>query len=219
MMFDAVGKKDSVFRHVVYPLAFQVRGPVFQWHKTMHLVEDTDGSILTSVAWDRYLPTTDYVHAYGCRLALRMNKNLREKNKFRENDRRIYTGAYQIFADRIRALAGAGGPEDVISADVSHNIETGEIAHTDLRIMLRGDPKFDLEGTKTEILVWLWNNCNGPLVPKYGYDKDLQNHSGADLPPAPSGPYRDSRSHLARAWCLIRFRLLSWLKRKAVLTS
>jgi hypothetical protein len=212
MKADQIGEQDSLFRHVVFPLAFG--GRAFQWDKTMKLFDEPDGSILASLAWERYVPTTAHIHAYGCRLASRMNADQQKKDKYREKDRRIYSGAYQLRADHIRALATTNGLEEVLSAEVIHHVEAGEIAHTDLRITLKRDSEFGLEGTKTAILACLWNACCGPLVHKCDCDQEILQHPSHSLPDAPSGPYRDMRPYLERLWYLLRFHVCSWLWRK-----
>lgn len=188
-----IAENDSLFRHVVFPLAY--RGRVFQWDKGMNLSDGADGTVLGSLAWERFVPTLAEIHGYGCRLAFRMTENVREKKKekYRDKDRRIYTGAYQFKAGRIRALTKIDGLDDVLSADIIHHIEDGEIAHTDLRFTLSKEPKFDIEGTKTAILDRLWHVCNGPLIHKCDYDEDILDHAGSALPTPFSGPYKDMR--------------------------
>lgn len=194
-----IGEHDSLFRHLVFPLAF--RGREFQWEKGMKLWDEPDGTVLASLAWERFVPTIVEIHGYGCRLATRLTERVREKKKEKyrdKKDRRIYCGAYQFKAGRIRALARIDGLEDVLSADVIQHIEDGEIAHTDLRITLSKEPKFDIEGTKTAILDRLWHTCRGPLIHKCDCDDDILDHPSSALPTPPSGPYEDIRSSSER---------------------
>jgi hypothetical protein len=209
MKVGRIGDNDSLFRHLIFPLAF--RGRAFQWNKGMKLFDESDGTILASLAWERYLPTTALIHSYGCRLASRMTESERKKGKNREKDRRIYCGAYQFKANLVRALSATEGLDEVVSADVIQHFEDGELAHTDLRFVLRSNLEFDLEGTKTAILDRLWNTCFGPLVHRCVCDIDVSPHPNEDLPNSPSGPYRDSRSFVGRLWCILRFHISSWL--------
>jgi hypothetical protein len=206
MKSGPIGEHDSLFRHVVFPLAF--RGGAFQWDKGMKLWDQPDGTVLASLAWERFVPTIAEIHGYGCRLAFQMTEKERKKDRYREKDRRIYCGAYQFKASRIRALARSDGLDDVLSADVTHHIEEGEIAHTDLRFTVSEEPRFDIEGTKTAILVRLWQACSGPLIHKCSYDDDILDHPGSALPTPPSGPYKDMRSSFQRIWYLLRFKLI-----------
>jgi hypothetical protein len=212
MGFCHIPDGDNLFRHSIHPLSFASNK--FVVYKFIHLVQESDGSLLTSITWERYLPTTKYVHGYGCRLALRMNERLKEQNKFQKKNRRVYCGAYQLGAKAIRALPSVEGLEEILSADVVHHIEDGEIAHTDLRIVLKnsGDP--GIEGTKTAIVDRLWNTCSGPLRHTCDFDQDLTPHPRSGLSNAPKGPYSDSRSGLQRLWHVVRFRLCKWLFRR-----
>jgi hypothetical protein len=209
MRFGRIGVRDSLFRHVIFPLAF--RGAAFQWDKGMRLWDEPDGTVLASLAWERYVPTAAYVHGYGCRLSSGMTEKERKKEKYRERDRRIYCGAYRLRADLIRGLATTGGLHDVLSADVIHHVEAGEIAHTDLKIVFRENPEFDLEGTKTAILDRLWNGCQGPLSHICDYDHDISQHPKSGLLEPPLGQYRDTRPFLVRIWSIIRFHILELL--------
>lgn len=216
MKSGPISEHDSLFRHLVFPLAF--RGQAFQWEKGMKLWDEPDGTVLASLAWERFVPTLAEIHGYGCRLAFKMTEEVRKKDKYREKDRRIYCGAYQFKASQIRAIARADGLDEVLSADVIHHIENGEIAHTDLRFTISEESRFDIEGTKTAILVRLWHACSGPLTDKCAYDDDILDHPGSALPTPPSGPYEDIRSHSQRIWCLVRFKLLYWLWTSGYLT-
>jgi hypothetical protein len=213
-----IGEHDSVFRHVVFPLAF--RKQAFQWEIGMSLWDAPDRTVLTSVTWQRFVPTVAEIHGFGCRLASRLTEDKRKKEKYREKkDRRIYCGAYQFTANRIRSLARADGLDDLLSADVIHHIEDREIAHTDLKFTLIEEPRFDIEGTKTAILDRLWHACSGPLIHKCDYDDDILDHPSSALPTPPSGPYKDMRSFPQRIWYLLRFKLLYWLWTAGYFTS
>ena len=167
-----------------------------------------DGALHSSLAWERYVPTVKYVHEYGCRLAFGINERKRVAGKFKEKDRHHYCGAYQLRGGAVRALAVTAGLNEVASADIIHLIEAGEIAHTDLRIVLR--PGIDVEGTKTAIVDRLWNACSGPLRHIYDYDHNMLGHANSKLIRGPLGEYR-ARFCLFRIWCIIRFRILRWL--------
>jgi hypothetical protein len=201
---------DGLFRYCNYPFSFKSQGKLFAWEKMWYLKRDQGkGTLLGSLAWERYVPLTKHVHAYGCRIVFRMNEKLRAEGKF-ERERRIYCGAYQLKANAVRALATTPELNEISSADVVHNIENGEIAHTDLRIALKpGD--FDVEATKTAIVDRLWNASFGPLKYKSVCDRDIEPHPSSLLPPAPAGRYSETRACLYRLFSLIRFQIYSWV--------
>lgn len=206
-----VSDNDSLFRHSVFPVAFKSRR--FAQEKLIKLYEHSDGSLLASLVWQRYAPTTQLIHDSGCRLARRRNDRKRAEGGFKEKDRQIYCGAYRLIAGTIRALAVTDGLSEVLSADVVHHIEDGEIAHTDLKIILKSNNGADVEGIKTAILDRLWNLCSGPLRHQCDYDSDISHHPSSELIPAPTGPYVDRRSRFLRFCCIIRFRFCCLLWR------
>lgn len=212
MRYRRIPDNDSLFRHCIHPLPFKNQGRKFASEKVLHLRHDQEkGILLGSLAWERYVPTTKHVHAYGCRVAFYMNEDLRAEGKL-EGDRRIYCGAYRLNASAVRALATADGSNEIASADVVHHIEKGEIAHTDLRVSLKpGD--VNVEGTKTEIVAHLWNAYSGPLTYIADCDRNIEPHPSSYLSMPPRGAYTDTRSCLCRLWSLIRFLIYSWVWR------
>jgi hypothetical protein len=211
MRYRRIPDIDSLFRCCIHPNSF--KGKQFAPEKLLYLKDDLDKrTLLGSLAWERYVPTTKHVHGYGCRVAINMNKNRRGQKKY-ESKRYIYRGAYRLNGSAVRALATVGALNGISSADVVHHIENGEIAHTDLRISLMpGD--FDIEGTKTAIVDRLWNACSGPLKYIDVCDQDIKPNPSSDLSTPPAGPYSDTRSYLYRLWSLIRFRIYSLVWRK-----
>ncbi len=197
-----ISDDDGLFRHTIHPVAF--KGGGLNPAKAMNLRVRGDGSILGSLAWERYLPTTAHVHGHGCRLAFKRNANV----NFEPRKRQIYCGAYRLNGGAVRALTA--DIHEVLFADVVHHPENGEIAHTDLRIVLRSDT-FDVEGTKTAIVVSLWNSSSGPLRHICNYDTDINPHPSSLLPTAAGGAYSDSRTRLERYWFVLRFWILDWL--------
>jgi hypothetical protein len=177
------------------------------------LYDKRDGSIEASLAWERYVPTTELIHGYGCRLASGINARKQAEGKTRAKNRHVYCGAYELKANAIRALAATEGLTEILSADVVHQIEHGEIAHTALRIILKPDAAVDVEGTKTAILDRLWNAFSGPLKHICNEDKDIREHPNSGLITPPAGPYSDTRSSILRLWCIVRFQICSWLWR------
>lgn len=200
---------DSLFRQSIHPISF--KGRAFAWEKCLKLYEEPDGSVLASLTWERYVPTTELVHDYGCRRAFSINEKKRTHGKLKDKDRHVYCGAYQLKGRAIRALATAEALNEILSADVIHHVEEGEIAHADLRIVLKPGAGLDVEGTKTAILDRLWNVCSGPLRHICDYDKDIAVHPSSGLITAPAGPYSDTRSGFLRLWYIVRFRICIWL--------
>jgi hypothetical protein len=213
MKHRPIPDSDSLFRHCIHPRSF--KGKRFAEGKLLYLEHDKErGTLLGSLAWQRYVPTTKHVHAYGCRVASRTNEKWGAEGKL-EKHRHIYCGAYRLNGSSARALATADALDEISSADVVHRTENGEIAHTDLRICLRpGD--LDIPGTKTAIVDRLWRACSGPLKYTAVSDKDIDPHPSAFLDPGPDGAYSDTRSYLCRLWSLIRFQMFQmymWLGR------
>jgi hypothetical protein len=221
MKFGQIGAGDGIFRHSIHPLSF--RGRQFANEKLIQLRPQTDGSLLTSVAWERYVPTAEYVHRYGCKVALHINEKKRKEQaegarKSKLKTQYVYCGAYRLKAGAVRALVGTPNLDEVISADVVHHIEEGEIAHADLRIVLKSQD-LDVEGTKTAIIDRLWSAFAGPLRHVCDCDRDIIQHPAADLPVPPAGAYSDTRPYFLRFLCIIRFHLYSWLWRNFMLTG
>jgi hypothetical protein len=169
----------DVFRAIVYPIAFR-SNKSFNHSKTFKLTLKEDGSFLGSLVWGKYAPTTECIHCYGCRLAARMEGK----------ERRIYCGCYHLKVGAIRGLVNQPFLEAVLSADVVHHVENGEIAHADLRILVRPGHQND-EGTKTAILVRLWDSCRGPLRHKCECDQDVTPHPNSALEKAPLGSHTE----------------------------
>lgn len=206
MFCGSIRDGDYLYRHTVYPLSF--RKNIFAPSKLFHFVDDSaSGAILGSLAWECFVPTPKYIHAYGCRLASRMNDR-----KTASGDRRVYCGAYRLITRSIRALVGAEELAEVESANVTHLVEDGEIAHVELRIVLLAGT-VDLEGTKTAILDRLLNASHGPLTHICDCDGDLDEHPSTSLSIGHGGEYVDDRSYLNRLWCVVRFHIYSWLWR------
>jgi hypothetical protein len=177
---------DELFRHSVRPHGF--KRDTFSPRGLFKLYDQADGSLLASVAWRHFLPTDDDVHGYGCRLASKQNAKLELDARLTNKTRRIYCGAYQLTAAAVRNLASIAELTEVAFADVSHNPEDGEIAHTDLRVQFRGMPA-DIEGTKTAILDRLWAVIRGPLRHVCPSDSDILAHPNLTMIEPPSGPY------------------------------
>jgi hypothetical protein len=135
--------RDALYRHTVHPVAF--KGSAFLWDKCLNLSTRDDG-FEGSLAWEKYLPTNDMLHAYGCRLARQRNEQKKASGKYKEKDRQSYAGAYRLTGRDIRALPGSDGLEEVLSADVIHQIEKGEIAHVALKVVFKPGYDSDPEG-------------------------------------------------------------------------
>jgi len=204
---------DSLFRHAIYPLVFKGKAKRFAVEKLLHLSMASDGSILASVAWERYVPTPKHVHSHGCRIALRINDKKRIDGKLTDKNRHLYCGAYQLKASAVRALVSADNLTEILSADVIHHIEEEEIAHTDVRIRLKPGVGVDIENTKTAIIDRLSNVWTGPLRHQCECDLDIDPHPSLELSTPSAGPYFDARSSFCRLWCVIRFQACYWLWR------
>jgi len=212
MKWGRVADTDSLFRLSTHPIAFKIQKKklVFASAKVMNIKKQDDGSWASSFAWERYVPTTELVHDYGCRLSLGINNAARNSGTYEDSTRNIYCGAYQLRASDVRELPTA--VDDVVSADVYHLIENDEFAHAHLRVILGG--KLPIEGTKTAILVRLWEACYGPLTHVCDCDKQIDPHPYLALEPGPQGPYHDTRSRFERWRAVMGFRVCNWLWQK-----
>jgi len=201
---------ENLFRHCIHPISF--RGPRFAPEKIIK-IEERDGFLLASLAWERFVPTSKFVHDYGCRLAFGMNNRDRAAARYKEKNRKIYCGAYQLRADAVRALAAIEG---IATADVVHHVEMGEIAHVDVRIVLRPGADLDAENTKTAIVDRLWNACRGPLRHVCSCEAATSPHPSAALITGPQGKYSDNRPSLLRLWSILRFYVCVFLCQRSL---
>ncbi len=206
MNFQGILPGDNVFRASIYPLFSG--GGRFVPGKMLNISEEQDGSLLTSLVWERYAPSSKYVHAFGQRLADKMNANMLAKHrKISEKNRKIYAGAYQITAQLIRDMGNGIEVPNVESADVIYHIEDGEIAHADLRIYLKNEIQ-DAEGIKTEIVDYIWRECSGPLTPKFGQHEQSAENASKILEVPSKGRYQDRRSLPIKLVYHLRFYVL-----------
>jgi hypothetical protein len=216
MRWGRIPDGDSLFRHAVFPTAFK-SNKSFAPNKAIKLETQKDGSLLASLTWDRYVPSAEYIHDYGCRLVSRRNTRALAKGKLK--DRSVYCGAYELRARNVRELPTSENLDELLSADVIHHVEDGEIAHTNLRIILRPGTAVSPESTKTAIIDRLWALSRGPLKHSCDCDKDIDPHPSSGLPVGPNGPYLDSRSSLLRRWCVVRFQIFNWIWRNSIRTA
>jgi hypothetical protein len=207
MNLGRIPNSDNLFRLCTHPISF--KKDIFVSKKVIKIFPQPDGSLLASLAWERFVPSAELVHAYGCRLALGINERAIARGKYQDENKNIYCGAYQVRASAVRALPNE--VDEVEFADVVHHTESGEIAHTDLRIVLFPRPDLNVESATTAIVDRLWNNFSGPLRHICDCDQEVNPHPSAKLDAAPLGEYSDNRSRYYRRWSIIRWRLLSWL--------
>jgi hypothetical protein len=212
MACGRIPDSDNLFRLCRHPVAFN--GGVFVNQRFWHL-EYKNGVLHGSLVWERYAPTAEYVHTLGCRMASTTNEKRRRAGRLKDRDRHVYCGAYQLTGRLVRALATTPGLYEVATADVVHQIEDGEIAHTDLRIVLKPGA-FNVEATKTAIGDRLWNACRGPLKHVCDSDKERNPHPSSTLNPPPDGIYLDHRSHLRQRWSIFRYRVFSWVWQNSI---
>ncbi len=213
MACEHIPDGDSLFRQSVYPVSFKSKGRVFAWGRCLNLQPKDDGSLVASLTWERYVPTTKLIHDYGCRLALRRNEKKQAAGEFKDKDQNVYCGAYQMKAKAIRDLGATDGLDEILSADVVHRVEEGEIAHANLTVFLKPAFGANVEGTKTAIVDRLWNACSGPLSHTCDCDRNIAEHPSSKLITPPAGAYKDNRSYPLKLWHIIRFHICSWLWR------
>jgi hypothetical protein len=214
--FERVPDGASLFRHCVHPIVF-TGGKTFAPEKMFYLKpKNSPNDVVSSVAWQKYAPTQDHIHGYGCRLAININNNKRKGGILRKKNRHIYCGAYHLSAARIRKLYNVDDPESPIdSAEVNHLIdsENPEIAHAEIRFSIKPET-VNIDAAKTEIVARLWNLCCGPLPFICEYDHDIVSHPSEDLDPGPLGGYVDTRSRWSRIGDLVSFHVCQWIMRR-----
>ncbi len=214
MQCNVIADSDSLFRHAVAPVSFNKRR--FNRSMFFHLQVRDGNSIHGSLAWERYVPSARHVHAYGCRLAASRNASSRAEGTFQETRRQIYCGVYEVTAAAVRALGNHDGLRAILSVDVIHYVEAGEIAHADLRIVF-GPEEQNPAAMKTAIVDRLWNACTGPLTHICDVDRDITPHPRELLESAPAGLYIDARNLWSRIWHFGRFHVCYLLWRLALL--
>jgi hypothetical protein len=195
----AISGGDNLFRSVHHPVSF--RRSVFITEKFWKFDAGQD-HLETSIVWERFAPSRRYIHAYGCRQSAERNKRSQKASK---SLRHVYCGAYQFKADHVYGLAKVPKLPEVSGASVCHVIETGEIAHANLRIELKNVHGGKIEELKTAIIDHLWRKNRGPLPHKCAVDHDLKPHPSSSMHDPPSGRYIDDRALPLRAWYMIRF--------------
>jgi hypothetical protein len=203
---------EYLYRSSVYPAAFRHKKklePVLVPALFFYLGDepnDVDGTQLVfgSLAWERFAPSWDHVHAYGCRIASRRNAKLEAEGRLDPSKRNVYCGSYALKARSIRSLVGLENLAEIVSADVVHKIEDGEIAHAELQIVVQADGR-DVEATKTAIIDRLWNASSGPLKHVCAFDSDLEPHPSSLLADGPGGRLPDGRSALKQLWAMALF--------------
>ena len=211
MGFGRIPDGDNLFRHCFHPVSFRGnKSTRFAPDKLIQIKHEVDG-LHASLVWERYAPTTASIHDQGCRASFKRNQKI---SSDRHSSRTVYCGAYQLTGESVRALAGAANLEEVVFADVIHQIEQGEIAHADVRIVLEPGGG-DIEGTKTAILDRLWSACSGPARHICTGDENFAPHPSSNLADGPRGQYFDSRSDLKRRWHLFRYQIFNFLWRNS----
>jgi hypothetical protein len=186
------------------------RGGAFVSEKLFFLKDDpASGATLGSLALERFLPTPDHVHSYGCRLASKTNERKQASGKLNPRSRSVYCGAYRLMARSVRELVGTEKLTELVAADVTHLPEDGEVAHVELRLVF-ADGATNKEGTKTVIVDRLLHATTGPLRHVCDADIDLNPHPGKALATAFGGECVDRYPKLSHLWRVIRFRLCSW---------
>lgn len=179
-----VPEGEIVFRHSVFPGSFTTNSRKQFVLKGFFYLKDRNGTLVTSLAWGRHLPSHADIHSYGCRLAARRNSQRHSDGTFRKEKQEIYCGAFQMRSEDIYSLAGMSEIPQIQSVDILHEIEHDEIAHANLKIALNTERS--IEGTKTAILAQLWNVCSGPLRHVCPCDIEIANHPSTNLEVGPN---------------------------------
>jgi hypothetical protein len=212
MRWGQITDTDSFFRQSIFPESFRGKKGIFATSKCFYLKVNSEKNLLFgSLAWQRFVPTSDDVHAYGCRIAAIRNNRKQLNHATTDAHRSVYCGAYHITAKNVRALSKLDGLSEVFRADVVHKPENGELAHADLRIWLQPSRVVNIESTKTAIVHSLWSQCSGPLKHVCECDRDMESHPSLRLDDSNLGAYVDTRSHFTQWWSVFRFHVYNWI--------
>jgi hypothetical protein len=185
---------ENVFRSAVFPIAFRKKKLSPKAFLKLWPSADDIFTLEMSMAWQRYVPTNNMVHAFGCRLAASLNASEIAADR---TANRVYCGSYKFSSDEIRSLSDLNGLQAIRSSMVVHEIENHEIAHANCRIQIDTNGDEDLaEPVKTAIVDRLWHICVGPSRYICPINKGISDHPSAFLGDAPRGPYVDDRSFL-----------------------
>lgn len=193
-MSGEIPKQESVWRSAVFPLAFKVRQKqlspksLFKLHSS-----DTAPFVLEmSLARQKFAPTMEMIHRFGCRLAAFQNRVQSRNGKKTD---RIYCGSYELRAGSLPNLQGVSSLAEVKTVQVIHCVENGEFAHANLRIEVdtNGDVEA-VEEVKTLIVDQLWRQSSGPEKYICLRDERVQSHPSDWLADAPRGSYTEQRS-------------------------
>ena len=137
-----IPSEEVVARSLLYSVFFDnemlAESLIFPWGKSA-----PDGAYHASLAWRRFAPEDEDLHAYGCRLAA--NQNVRLGEPARGEDRRRYYCGFK------QATAGALTIEnDFFRTELRHLPEGGEAAHVDLSLTLKMDGKAARANARSE---------------------------------------------------------------------
>jgi hypothetical protein len=193
-MTTAVPDGESVWRSAVFPFAFKPKQKQLHTKSFFKLYTDQAAPFTAemSLALGKYAPTLPMVHRFGCRLAASQNRDLDKRGKRTD---RIYCGAYELRAGDIHALRGTANLLEVTRAEVIHAVETGEVAHANLRIEIdTGGDVEAVEQVKTLIIDRLWHRSAGPEKYVCLCDEKVDPHPSEWMQNGPNGSYVDRRS-------------------------
>jgi hypothetical protein len=183
---------ENVFRSAVFPVAFKKKRLSPKGFLKLWSSNENPCILEMSVVWRRFAPTDAMVHDFGCRLAASQNKGRVAAGQKAD---RVYCGAYQLNTKGIGALVNQPGLSEVTSATVVHEIEDGEVAHANCKILVdTGGDEAAIEVVKTAIIDRLWHACLGPARHVCLTDIALDPHPSQLLEDAPFGIYRDLRT-------------------------
>jgi hypothetical protein len=215
MLFGRIPDGDHLFRATVHPNAYKIKKQSDQFVTSkafkLEATPNDPAAFIGSLVWGRLAPTDVHVHDYGCRLAAKMNVNAKNQGR---STQYVYCGSFQVEARAIRQLPRAHNLNEVISASISHFPEDGEVAHAELKVTFDLNLVKGIEGSKTAVLIHLWNSCRGPMVHKCNCDFALNPHPSTTLVEPPKGAYKDLRSDFRKRLDLVRFRICERIVRR-----
>jgi hypothetical protein len=212
---------EQVWRSAVFPVAFKKKKLSQRALFKLYSAENSSFLLEMSLVREKYAPSLDMMHGFGCRLAAGQNQNLIAKGKDAD---RIYCGAYQLRTEDIRRLSEEPQLPEVTKAQVLHIVEDDELAHANMRIEVdTGGDEEAIEPVKTLIVDRLWNKSAGPARHICPPDQHVQGHPSTALEDGPNGSYIqkcNARVRVEVLLCLlVRYPALRvWLKACATVT-
>jgi hypothetical protein len=211
---------EQVWRSAVFPIAFKKKKLSQRALFKLYSAEASPFLVEMSLVREKYAPSLEMMHGFGCRLAAAQNRNRVADGKAAD---RIYCGAYQLRCEDIRRLSEEPQLPEVRNAQVLHIVENDELAHANMQIEVdTGGDEEAIEPVKTLIVDRLWSKSSGPAKHICASDTQVQDHPSEALEDGPNGPYAQRSNAWVRVEVLLCIlvrhpTLRAWLRADAAI--